>query len=89
MISIQQARETLRLDGADNDEIILSLLDAIPDYIELTTGMSKANQVDQPLVMTVSKFILQLWYNAEGTDAEALQRTIDGLLKTISLIARV
>lgn len=88
MLDIQQARETLRLDGTDNDEIILSLLDAIPGYIEVTTGMIAADQEDQPLVTTVSKFILQLWYNAEGTNAEALQRTIDGLLKTVTLMAR-
>ena len=35
MLTIEQAREILRLDTADNDAIIEGLLSAIPDYIEL------------------------------------------------------
>ena len=40
MLTIEQAREALRLDGTDNDEIIAGLLAAIPDYIELCTGVT-------------------------------------------------
>lgn len=38
MLSLEDAREALRLDGTDNDDIIAGLLNAIPDYIELCTG---------------------------------------------------
>ena len=87
MLTIEQAREILRLDTADNDAIIEGLLSAIPDYIELTTGVTAEQQAGQPLADTAGKFIRRLWYNAERADAEKLQRTIDSLLKTLALIA--
>ncbi len=86
-MTIEEAREWLRLDNSDNDEIIKALLVAIPNYIEVSTGMCKEQQDTEPLVYTVSKFILQLWYNAEQAESEKLQRTIDSLLKAITLMA--
>ena len=88
MISIAEAREWLRLDNTDNDEIIEGLLTAIPSYIELSTGLKQIDQEAVPLVNTVSKFLLTLWYNAEQAEADKLQRTIDSLLKTLTLQAR-
>ena len=88
VLSLEEAREHLRIDGTDNDELILSLLDAIPGYIEVTTGMTPEQQETEPLARTASKFILQLWYNAEQTDSEKLQKTIDGLLKSLTVMAR-
>lgn len=85
MLSLEQAREFLRIDGTDNDNIINALLEAIPEYIEVTTGMAMPQQNTEPLINTVSRFILQLWYNAEQSDSEKLQRTIDSLLKAITL----
>jgi hypothetical protein len=87
-LSLEEAREHLRIDGTDNDIIISSLLAAIPGYIEATTGMTPEQQDTEPLATTASKFILQLWYNAEQTDSEKLQRTIDGLLKALTVMAR-
>lgn len=88
MLTIDEAREFLRVDGTDNDVIILSLLEAIPGYIEVSTGMTAAQQGTEPLANTVGKFILQLWYNAEQADSDKLQRTIDGLLKALTVMAR-
>lgn len=87
MLTVEQAREILRLDTADNDAIIEGLLSAIPDYIELTTGVTAQQQEGQPLADTAAKFILLLWYNVERVDAEKIQRTIDSLLKTLALVA--
>lgn len=88
VLSLEEAREHLRIDGTDNDALILSLLEAIPGYIEVTTGMTPEQQETEPLARTASKFILQLWYNAEQTDSEKLQKTIDGLLKSLTVMAR-
>lgn len=85
MIDLNQARDVLRIDGTDNDEIIGSLLETLPGYIEVTTGMTEGQQETEPMVDTVSGFLLKLWYNAEQTEAEKLQRTIDSLLKCITL----
>lgn len=88
MIAIDQVRDWLRIDGPDNDQIIQSLLDAVPDYIQLSTGMTPEQQETEPLAATAAKFLVQLWYNAEQADADKLQRTIDNLLKAITLKAR-
>lgn len=88
MLSIDKAREWLRIDGTDNDAIISGLLAAVPGYIEVATGMTAAQQDTEPLAEAASKFIVQLWYNAEQSDSEKLQRTIDGLLKALTIKAR-
>lgn len=87
MLTVEQAREILRLDTEDNDAIIGGLLSAIPDYIELTTGVTPEQQEKQPLADTAAKFIIMLWYHAERVDGEKIQRTIDSLLKTLALVA--
>lgn len=88
MVTLDKAREWLRLEGTDNDEIIQDLLDAAPDYIELTTGMTTVQQTMEPLAETVTKFLLLLWFNAEQSEAERLQRCIDNLLKALTVKAR-
>lgn len=88
MLSIDKAREWLRIDGTDNDTVINGLLEAVPGYIEVATGMTAAQQDAEPLAEAASKFIVQLWYNAEQSDSEKLQRTIDGLLKALTIKAR-
>lgn len=88
MITLAQAREALRLDNTDNDAIIAGLLEAIPDYIELCTGVKAQRQAEEPLADTAGKFLLILWYNAERADGDKIQRTIDSLLKALQLKAR-
>lgn len=87
MLTLEQAREALRLDSTDNDDIITGLMNAIPDYIELCTGVTAEQQAQEPLADTAGKFLLILWYHAERVDAEKIQRTIDSLLKTLQLKA--
>ena len=88
MLTLEKAREWLRIDGTDNDDIIMSLVAAASDYIEITTGMSAAQQEEEPIAETAEKFLIQLWYNAEQSESEKLQRTIDGLLKALTVKAR-
>lgn len=88
MLTLEQACNILRVDVGNNDELIQNLIGAVPDYIEVTTGMSKEQQEGEPLVNTVSGFLLTLWYYADHADDVKLQRTIDNLLKCITLKAR-
>ena len=88
MVSLATAREWLRIDGTDNDTIIQGLLMACPEYIEMATGLEVSDQASEPLADTVTKFLLTLWYNAEQAEADRLQRTIDSLLKTLTIKAR-
>lgn len=84
-MEMYQAKEILRIDNNFNDDIIASLIESIPSYIQTTTGLTPDQQDTRPLTHTVGGFLLQLWYNAEGTDAQQLTRTIDSLLMTLSL----
>lgn len=88
LMTIEEARDALRLDGADNDEIIQALLDSIPSYLEATTGKSWDTEPVHPMAQTTAKFILQLWYNPQGQDSERLKRTIDNLLVSLTVIGR-
>lgn len=87
MYTIIDAKNDLRVDGSDNDDIINALVQALPDYIEVTTGMSKNDQAAEPLVDTVCGFIIRIWYYADHADDVKLSRTIDNLLKCITLKA--
>lgn len=87
MYDLTQAKNDLRVDGTENDVIILALCEALPDYIEVQTGMSRQDQLNEPLVDTVCGFIIRIWYYADHADDVKLQRTIDNLLKCITLKA--
>jgi len=85
IMTITEALNVLHLDAGVNDDLVFSLLDAIPGYIETATGMTAAQQLDEPIVKTCAGFLLILWYHADHADETRLQRTIDNLLKCITL----
>lgn len=88
-MTLEEARRTLRVDQDDETDLIVqSLLDAVPDYIEMTTGMKEEQQAVCRLCDTVAGFLLRLWYYPEGADSERLQRVADNLLKAITTLAR-
>ena len=88
ILTIEEAREALRIDGTDNDVIIQPLIDAIPTYLEVSTGKAWDDSTPLPLVKTTAKFILQLWYFPQNEDADRLKRAIDGLLVALTTMAR-
>lgn len=87
ILELNKAKDILRISGNDNDELIKSLLTAIPSYIEATTGVNYTNCSD-PLVKTTAGFILQLWYYPQDKEADRLRKAIDGLLTTLTVIGR-
>ena len=87
-MTFNDALNVLHVDAGVNDELISSLLIAIPSYIETTTGLKEADQYKEPLVETVSGFILTQWYYADHADDQALTRTINSLLKVLTIRAR-
>jgi hypothetical protein len=84
ILSIEEARDILRLDGPDNDNIIISLIEAIPDYLHKTTGYTARRGIFSPIARTAARFILQLWYYGEHADTAKLERVIGCLLKALS-----
>lgn len=87
-MTLAEACNVLHVDQGNNDELISALVAAIPSYIETTTGLSEDDQSAEPLVKTVSGFILTQWYYADHADDQALTRTINSLLKVLSIRAR-
>lgn len=90
IMTIDEAYLALRTEPNEgNRAIINGLLDAIPSYIETTTGIKNAeNMADvYPLIKTLAKFLLCLWYNPDGTDAVQLQVVVNNLLKTLKAMA--
>lgn len=85
IFDIDEARDILRIDGNDNDAIIEPLIEAIPAYLEATTGyVPAAGEVYSPVALTAGRFLLQLWYYGESAETDKLQRVIDCLLKALS-----
>ena len=83
-MTVNEAKEWLRIDNDDNDYIIESLLEATSEYIEQATGVvTEEGEKDRPLVKTIKKFLLSLWYDPTQSDPNKLQRTIDSLLKLL------
>lgn len=89
-MTLEEAKNVLRIDASNtaNDDLIEGLIIALPNYIEVSTGMTPEAQAFEPLVDTVSGFILKLWYYADHADDVKLKRTIDSLLTCITLKAR-
>lgn len=85
-MTVAEAREWLRIDSEDNDQIIEDLLAGAEEYITLTTGLLKSEQEESQLAQTATKFLLSLWYDPTQVDADKLTRTIDSLLKTLTTL---
>lgn len=87
-MTLSEACNVLHVDEGNNDELITALITALPSYIETTTGLDVTSQDEEPLVKTVGGLLLTQWYYADHADDQALSRTINALLKAISVRAR-
>ena len=85
ILTVEEGRDILRLDGPDNDAHITALIEAILPYLHETTGYRKRQRGSySPVSRTAARFLLQLWYYGEQADTDKLQRVIDCLLKALS-----
>ena len=88
MLTLPDAYNVLHVNPGDNDALISDLCSALPKYIETATGLKVEDQCSDPLCEVVSGFLLLQWYFADHADDQALTRTIDALLKAITVNAR-
>lgn len=93
MIGVQWLSEDEALDllrvGDENAAIVETLAVSIPAYVEVVTGYPAALTAGfscNEVVKTLCRFILQLWYNPDGTDAQQLTRVIDSMAKTVKAL---
>lgn len=87
-MTYDKALAVLHVDAGVQDELIYSLVEALPDYISVATGLPANKQHLEPLVDVVGGLILTQWYYADHADDQSLTRTINALLKAITLKAR-
>ena len=87
-MTLSEACNVLHIDEGHNDDLVEALLEAVPTYILLTTGLSLEDQENEPLVNTVTGFLITQWFYRDHADDSSLTRTINSLLKVISLKAR-
>lgn len=87
-MTLTEACNVLHVDQGVNDDLITALCAALSGYIEIATGLKTIYQETEPLVKTVSGFLLTQWYYADHADDQSLTRTIDALLKAITIKAR-
>lgn len=87
-MTLTEACNVLHVDQGNNDDLIESLIVALPGYIETATGYPSVRQVEEPLCQVVEGLLLTQWYYADHADDQALTRTINALLKAITIRAR-
>ncbi len=87
-MTLAEAYNVLHVDAGTNDDLITALITALPDYIETATGLETTDQSKEPLVKTVEGLILTQWYYADHADDQSLTRTINALLKALTIRAR-
>ena len=80
-LTLAEACDLLRV-GAENEAVIEAHCSGIPSYVELTTGYP-ATCTSGPncdgMVRQLCRFILQLWFNPDGTQAKDLERVVRSL----------
>ena len=54
IMTIEEARDVLRVDGTANDSIITPLLEALPDYISTLTGCDNLGDNPDNLAKTLA-----------------------------------
>lgn len=87
-MTLAEACNVLHVDQGSNDDLINALISALPSYIETTTGLKESRQGNEPIVKVVSGFLLTQWYYADHANDQSLTRTINALLKALTVRAR-
>lgn len=87
-MTLSEACNVLHVDHGNNDDLITSLIAALPGYIEVSTGYPETLQSQEPLCQVVEGLILTQWYYADHADDQALTRSINALLKAITIKAK-
>ena len=87
-LTLGEACDLLRVTP-DNAPIINAHISGIPSYVETITGYpatcTKSTGCDG-MVRQLCRFILQLWFNPDGSDATQLTRCVNSLAKAVKAL---
>lgn len=73
----------------DNNDVISAHVEAIAPYVELSCGypMDLTDSREcHGTVKALCRFLLQLWFNPDGTDAQQLEQVIASLRKAVKAL---
>lgn len=85
IITLQEAKDVLRLSTDDNNDIITAMILTIPSYIETATGSKSVVGSYTALEKQVAKFILMQWYDPASENNERISKVINTLLTAITV----
>lgn len=85
IITLQEAKDVLRLSTDDNNNIITAMILTIPSYIETATGSKSVAGSYTDLEKQVAKFILMQWYDPASENNERISKVINTLLTAITV----
>ncbi|MCC9294372.1 MULTISPECIES: head-tail connector protein [Clostridium] len=89
ILTMDEAHNILRVDGNELDIEIQALIDAIPPYLEATTGRTWTDDdTIHPMAKTAAQFILMLWFDPMDRDIDKLRKAIDSLLTALEAVGR-
>lgn len=83
VVTVEDMRTYLRLDGTQNDGLLRDYIDAAAVYITRATGATAAQQAANPLARAAVKMLVAEWYDPQGVDATASDRAVTEMLKHI------
>lgn len=85
ILSLQEAKDILRIDSDYMDTEICALIMAIPSSLEVTTGYVYEKDSINELAQTVARFLLRLWFEEYTENKSKLQVVIENLCIALSL----
>lgn len=86
ILTLEEAKNKLRVDFDDDDEMIQSLIDSIPEFLYNKTGSRLDTEPINPLVKTLAGFLICSWYDGNFKDYDNI---INNLLMTLTSMVRV
>lgn len=85
ILTLEEAKDILRVDYDDDNARIQRFIDSIPDFLENKTGSRWDKEPINPLVKSLAEFILRSWYDNNFKDYD---NAINNLLSTLTSMAR-
>lgn len=87
-LSVDDACDLLRV-STDNAGVIQQHAETIPYFVEITTGypaeLAKGEGCDET-VKQLCRFVLQQWFNPDGTDATKIAHVVNSLTKAVKAL---
>jgi len=81
-LTLEEAKNILRIDTNDEDIHIQTLIDALPTYIFERTGYPIDKQNAEPICRLLEKFLVYKFY-INDEEVNYLDRTIESLITTL------